>query len=204
MPQKKTTTKKILNTCEVKFCYEYISNGFNGSKAYVASHRSNNLRAASVMANRLLAKPNIKRLIKTLTEKHLTKLSYTATDILKELSKNAFSDIKDFVSWSTENGVIIKDSEELGEFSSCIKEIEIDARETIVDGNPTGLKDYKIKCKLHSKTKALELLGKNLLLFADKLKIETDDTTGKFKRIAEIMDAECRSDGDRSDHPDTT
>ena len=203
MPHKKTYTKKKLNENEVAFCYEYVANNFNGAQAYNKTHRSGSLRASSVMASRLLGKPNIKAKIKKLTEEHLTTLNYNANSVLKELSKNAFSDVRDFVRWNKEEGVIIKDSEELGEFASCIKEIDIDAREITVDGEPSGVKDYKIKCKLHDKTKALELLGKNLMLFADKIKLETDETTEKFKQITEFLTQINRPSSNKPDNENT-
>jgi len=203
MPQKKSKAREKLNEKQIAFCYEYVANNFNGTKAHLAVYKGKSENAAGVEANKRLKKPKVKALIKKLTEKHLTKLSYTANDVLKELSKNAFSDIKDFVSWSKDSGVIIKNTEELGEFTSCIREIKIDAREIMEDGKPTGIKDYKIDLKLHDKVKSLELLGKNLLLFVDRLKVEKDDATEKFERIAKIMDEECRPSEDRSDNTDT-
>lgn len=178
MPRQKKTTKEKPNLSgkELSFCYEYIANGFNGTRAYMAIYGKGNENVAAVLANKLLRKVKIKGKVAELTKKYLQPFAITGNKVLKEIAKNGFSNITDFVSWNAKDGVIIKDSAELGEYASAIREIDIDAVEVKdMDGCPTGIKNYRIKCKLHDKNKALEMLGKNLMLFEDKKLNEDKD-----------------------------
>lgn len=189
MPRQKKVTKKGLTDKETTFCFLYLVYKFNGTKAYKEAFGSKTDQGAASEASKLLRKPKVKALIKKLTDKHLTTLGYNETDVLREIAKMAFSDIRNYASWNQKDGVIIKDSDQLGELGSAIKEIEIDAIEEEIDGEKTGLILSKIKIKLHSKSKHLKMLGENLALFTKILEVKTDDTTGIFKQIADIMDA---------------
>jgi phage terminase small subunit len=174
MPRQKTKTKKDLNENDIAFCYEYVANKRNGTKAYLESHKTNNKTTAGIESHRLLKKPKILAKIEELTKRHIKTLGYNTESVLSEISKNAFSDVRDYVSWNPKDGVIIKDSKDLGEYASAIKKIKIEATEVKIDGEPTGIKDYKIELELHSKDKALEMLSKNLNLL-DGSQVEKED-----------------------------
>ena len=81
-----------------------------------------------------------------------------AAEVVNELRRLGFSDISNIVSW-TNNSITIKDSSKLTpEVTACIAEIT--QTETQHGCN--------IKIKLHSKTAALEMLGRYLAMFTEK------------------------------------
>jgi hypothetical protein len=69
------------------------------------------------------------------------------------------------VTWG-EKGVTLKSSEDIGEYSVAIQNLQID--DITLDGVAIG-KTYKIR--MHDKKGALELIGKHLKLFADRLHV---------------------------------
>ncbi len=200
MPRQKKVTKKKLNEKEITFCHLYLVYKWNGTKAFMKAFGRKDERAAAAEASRLLTNANVRRLVKKLTDEHLATLGYNSLDVLKEIAKMAFSDIRNYASWNQKDGVIIKDSDQLGELGSAIKEIEIDTTEEEIEGEKTGLIAHKIKVKLHSKSKHLKMLGENLALFTKILEVKASDADTKLKRIADLMDERSRHGGDRSNN----
>lgn len=154
---------------ELVFCYEYVANKFNGTKAYLASYSTKNENTAKVEASKLLTKPNIKKKIRELTKKYLLKAEHQAEDIIRELALLGFSDLSDFVEWKEDGTIKLKSSDSIGERIAALREIEIEDIE--IGGTKVG-KKYKIK--LHDKKGSLELLGKHAELFTEKHKITGD------------------------------
>ncbi|MGX8791727.1 terminase small subunit [Oceanobacillus sp. M60] len=115
-----------------------------------------------------LRKPQIAESIQAAMDERSKRTEITADKVLQELAKIGYSKLTDFVHWN-EHGVEILDSEEVD--GSVLSEIT----ETInVQVFPNGGESEKRqkKVKLHDKMKALELLGKHLVLFTDKQQVE--------------------------------
>ena len=123
MSKNKSEIDSDFNSMELAFCYEYLANKFNGKKAAIAAGYSE--KTAEVKASQLLSIVKVKNKIKELTEKHLTKLSYTAEDILKELALLGFSNMNNHISFDGKNPVL-KSFDNMGEATACIKEFDID------------------------------------------------------------------------------
>lgn len=138
------------------FVDAYFECRFNGTQAAIMAKYSKN--AAKEQAARLLTNDNVKKAIaerRTVFEKQ-SKLK--VAEVVDELRRLGFSDISNIVSW-TKDTITVKDSSELTpEVTACIAEIT--QTET-----PNG---RNIKIKLHSKTAALEMLGRYLAMFTEK------------------------------------
>ena len=140
-----------------EFCYAYLAHKSNGTEAAIEAGYSK--KTAYVQASKLLNHPKIKERIAELTEKALNKLTYTAQDVLNELAIMGFSNINNYMTFKDDTACM-KSNEEIGEASRAIQSIEI---------IPQGENGNKIKFKLHDKKGSLDLLGKNLQLFTDKI-----------------------------------
>jgi phage terminase small subunit len=85
----------------------------------------------------------------------------SAADVLRELKALAFSHMGDFAAWGPD-GVTLRPSGELPPLAArCVAEVS----ETTSQGGGS------LKFKLHSKTAALELLGRHLGLFKDQVEV---------------------------------
>lgn len=88
-------------------------------------------------------------------------------DVLRELARIGFSDMRSFVEWS-KKGVALKDSEALTEEQArCVAEVS----QTVTKDGGT------VRFKLHDKVAALTLLGKNFGMFADRVLIDWERAT---------------------------
>lgn len=154
-----TSIKKIeynkLSAKQQRFVDEYCVD-FNGTQAAIRAGYS--VKTANAQAARLLANVNIK---KALDEKRLeiaesSKLK--TSDVIDELRKIAFSDITQVMSFSASKAKI-KSSRKLSE----------DAKKIVASVSQT---QAGLTVKLHDKVKALELLGRYLNIFTDRVEVE--------------------------------
>lgn len=146
----------------ILFCHEYIKD-LNGKRAAIAVGYSE--KGASVCATKLLKQPDVRSLIQALMDKRSKRMDITADRVLEEIARSAFFDIGDLYN---ESGAI-----------KPLHEIESQARRAIASIESQELfegfgKDriqtgHTKKLKLNDKLKALELLGRHLKLFTDKV-----------------------------------
>lgn len=143
-----------LNKKQERFCQEYIID-LNGAQAAIRAGYS--AKTARTIANELLTKPDIKANVDELIRERAKKAELTADQVINELKNIAFADIKDFLSFSTDElgriQVKAKNSDEID--TRAISEIHWSAK----DG---------FKFKLYSKDSALVNLAKHLGIFKDK------------------------------------
>lgn len=163
MPKKKPERKppakrKTLSQKELAFCYEYIANRFNGSKAAIAAGYGE--KTARVTACQLLSKDLVKSKVADLTEKYLNSVGVKATDVIRELAVCGFSDIADYFQ-TGQFGETDLDLSNIGIASKAIKTIK-------VRFNPLTA-EQTTEFTLHDKLKSLELIGKNQQMFTDKI-----------------------------------
>jgi phage terminase small subunit len=146
----RTAYNKLTNKRKA-FVDEYVVD-CNGKMAAIRAGYSS--RTAAKQADQLLNKLDVKEAVKERLKAIAAKNEVKADDVIKELCKLGFANIKDVISWK--NGVVtLKNSEDIpDEVMAAVSEI------SKVDGD--------IKLKFHSKTKALEMLGRYLVLFTDK------------------------------------
>ncbi len=157
-----------MTDAQKRFCDEYLID-LNATRAYkVAYSRCKKDETANVNGSKLLRNTKVQEYISEKMKDREQRTKITQDMVIKELAKIAFLDIRKLY---TENGQLKNvadiDSETAGAISSLetLEEYEGygDDREKIGDTQ---------KVRLLDKTKALELLGKHLGMFKDKVEIE--------------------------------
>lgn len=162
-----------MTDAQKRFCDEYLID-LNATRAYkVAYSRCKKDETASVNGSKLLRNTKVQEYI-TEKQKEIERRTEVTQDmVIKELAKIAFLDIRKLY---TENGQLKNiadiDDNTVGAISSL---------ETLEECEGYGENREKIgdtqKVKLLDKTKALELLGKHLGMFKEKVKIEGNVNT---------------------------
>ena len=133
------------------FVKEYLID-LNASQAAIRAGYSE--RTSREMGYELLTKPHVQEALQQAQKKREKRTNITADRVLEQLARVAFSDIGEFVEFDGTT-VTIKSSKDVD--GTVLSE---------VSATPAGL-----KIKLNDKMKALELLGRHLGMFNDKLNI---------------------------------
>lgn len=137
-----------------RFCQEYIID-LNGAAAATRAGYSEN--TAKEQASRLLTNVNVQEKIQKLMAERSIRTKTTQDMVLRELAKIAFSNMRNYASWSSDTVTLI-DSHDLTDDNAAV----------VVNISKTTTKDGgSIKFKLHDKVNALELLGKHLGIFKE-------------------------------------
>ena len=162
-----------MTDAQKRFCDEYLID-LNATRAYkVAYPRYKKDETANAASSRLLRNVKVQEYISEKMKEREQRTEITQDMVIKELAKIAFLDIRKLY---TENGqlknIADMDIETAGAISSLetLEEYEGygDDREKIGDTQ---------KVKLLDKTKALELLGKHLGMFKEKVTINGNVNT---------------------------
>ena len=154
---------KRLNERMKRFCREYIIDNCAQQAAIRAGYAEG---SAHVVSSRLLRQPLIQQEINQLLEKQIKRTEVNADRIINELAGIAFGNLKDIEKAILENNLdklLANLTREQSTFISTITQRDL----------TSGKKLTTIK--FHDKIKALELLGKHLSLFTEKLQIENVD-----------------------------
>ncbi|AYZ73423.1 terminase small subunit [Fusobacterium necrophorum] len=144
------------------FVKEYLKD-LNATQAYIRAgykFKSENVAAAS--AAKILRNPKIQEKIQKAMAEREKRTEITQDRVLREIANLAFTDRTGIVNLK-KNRVIIRDFEELTpEQRACV----------------AGVKETKhgIEVSFYNKEKALEMLGRHLGMFNDKVKIDGEMT----------------------------
>lgn len=172
-----------MTDAQKRFCDEYLID-LNATRAYkVAYLRCKKDETANVNGSKLLRNTKVQEYISEKMKEREKRTEITQDMVIKELAKIAFLDIRKLY---TENGqlknIADMDSETAGAISSLetLEEYEGygDDREKIGDTQ---------KVKLLDKTKALELLGRHLGIFNDKIDVNVKEKEEKKNAISDIL-----------------
>lgn len=119
--------------------------------------------------------------ISRIQKPRLDKLEITAERVLRELALLGFSNMLDYMTVNEEGSADIDLSELTRDQAAAIQEISVD----MTGGSGDGKRELvpRMKFKLANKRDSLELLGKNLKLFTDK--VELSGSIGLADAIAE-------------------
>lgn len=137
-----------------RFVDEYLVD-LNATQAAIRAGYSPD--TANVIGSENLAKPYIQQRIQKQMDERAARTGITQDKVIEELAKIAFSDICNYL--KVENNRV-----EIFDTDSIQKEV-LSAIAEIKQGN------YGLSIKLYDKLKALELLGRHLGMFKDKLEI---------------------------------
>ena len=154
-----------LNDRQKRFCQEYIID-YNATQAAIRAGYS--AKTAEATASRLLRNVNLKPYIDHLKTKQQKRTEITADRVLEELAKMAFYNSQDF---TDDEGRLLSIHEMPRELTACITSIK---QRTILSGEdrPDILEtEYKVADKI----KSVELLGKYLKMFSDRVIYEAPE-----------------------------
>ncbi len=141
-----------------RFVDEYLKD-LNATRAYKAAYPNiKDEKVASAAASRLMKGKKVKKAIEERIQNRLERTEITQDQVLNELADIAFANITDFVRIE-EQEVIVKSTDE-------IPKNLLPAIESIKYGK------YGIEVKFHDKVRSLELLGRHLGMFNDKIEIK--------------------------------
>ncbi len=172
-----------MTDAQKRFCDEYLID-LNATRAYkVAYKKCKSDLTARTNGSKLLTNTNIQTYISEKQKEIEQRTEVTQDMVIKELSKIAFLDIRKL--YNNEGGlknIQDIDSDTAGAINSIESVEEFDGY-----GEDKEQIGYTKKIKLSEKTKALELLGRHLGLFNDKLDINVKEKEEKKNAISDIL-----------------
>lgn len=156
----------LANAKRERFCQEYLID-LNGTKAAERSKYSKH--TANEQGSRLLANVNVQQRIAELKAERAARTQVDQDRVIEEIKILAFSDFRDYGETVKEfgpNRLRLKTFAEIEEGKTrAIQSI----KETI------GEKSVQLHFKLHGKLPALELLGKHIGMFVERMALTGED-----------------------------
>ena len=151
-------TKIILTPKQKRFIDEYLID-LNATKAAIRAGYSK--QTACFIGYENLTKPQIKDAIREAQGYLSRRTEVTQERVIAELAAIAFSNIGDVISWGPD-GVSVKRADELSpEILSAIADVS----------KSSSREGGMLRVRLYDKLKALELLGRHLGLFTEKVEV---------------------------------
>lgn len=167
---------KKLTPRQIKFANEYPVD-LNGTQAAIRAGYSP--RSANPKASAMLKDPRIAALIAKKMDQRSERTEVTADRIVEELAKIAFGNIGDYVKITEDGGAEVDLSETTRDQLAALTGIE---SHVYMDGGPDGVAVKQTKIKMADKLKALEMLGRNMSIFNDKVRFDLNvDVVSKLK-----------------------
>lgn len=149
---------KGLTPKQARFVAEYVVD-LNASAA--ARRAGYSAKTAEAIGRENLAKPTVASAIQERMKAVANRVEVTQERIVRELALIAFGNKRAVMTWGP-NGVTLKDSEELTDDQAALV---AEVKET------TSATGGSLSLKTHDKVKALELLGKYVGMFSDKVEL---------------------------------
>lgn len=155
-----------------------VVEGKTQADAYRHAYNASNMSADTIInkASKLMARDDIRARYNELMEKVRNRLEekaiVTVEEVVKELKKIGFADIKDFLEFKTDLSVVgYEDGEPVTDYRTVVQLKESDEVDGTLINEISISKDGTLKFKLHDKISALEKIGKHLKMFTDKTEI---------------------------------
>ena len=154
------------NSRHVSFCREYIKD-LKGKRSAIAVGYS--AKTADRAASRLLSNVEVRALLAKLTKKHADNLDLSTEKVLSELSRMGFSNFLDYVNITEEGDTFVDLSGLTQEQAAAIQEVTVD--EYMEGKGKDARKVKRTRLKLVDKIRSLDLLGRHLKLFTEKIEV---------------------------------
>ncbi len=166
-------TPQSLTDMQQAFIANYLLT-LSATKAAVAAGYSK--ETAGKQGSQLLANPRISKELRKAMARRAKRLDLTAENVLREISRIAFSDIRAVMSFDGQK-VTVKASDKMhSDAAAAIQSIEQHTTESERSSNTT------VKVKMHDKMRALDLAGRHLGMWA-----KGDDDEFKRMSLAELL-----------------
>jgi len=155
---------KKLTPKQQRFADEYLVD-LNATQAAIRAGYSK--KTAGQQGERLLRNVEIQEAVSKRQRKIQEKTEITQERVLAELSKLAFSNLADFFTVQPDGTAYVDLSELTREQAAALTEIQVDE---YTEGRGEECREVKkVKIKVADKTKNLELIGKFLGMFKDRI-----------------------------------
>jgi len=188
-----------------RFCEEYIID-LNAAQAAIRAGYGE--KSARSKASQLLTKVNIQNEVQRLKAKRSKRVQLDADDIVQELMRVGYSNIRDYLTVDEDGEVYIKNFDDIDRDKlAAVESVKVN-----VTKNKDESREYKTtQFKLHNKLTALDQLCRHLGLFkADSLQrteqVEdfTPEQRKRLKHLAGLADGLDNKRGLTESPPDTT
>ena len=159
-----------------------VAQGLSQAEAYRRAYpRSNAWKDDTVYsrASELMADRKISGRVEDLMRKAAAANEVTQERIVKELARIAFGNKRAVMTWGP-GGVALRDSVDLTDDEAAMV---AEVQETITQAGSS------LKMKTHDKVKALELLGKHVGMFADRVQVSNPDGSAIAPTLIKIVAA---------------
>lgn len=153
----------MLNEKQKRFAREYLIDR-NATQAAIRAGYSE--RTAHAQGCRLLKHAEVQALVAGKTEAIAAKLEITAERVLQEMARLAFGDIRKIFGPQGELLPIDQIDDDTAAGLAGVEFVTVNLGEGVVE--------HVAKIKTVDKTKALEMLGRHLQLFKDKIEVEVN------------------------------
>lgn len=167
---------------QIIFANEYLID-LNGTRAYKEAYpHVKNDNTAAAAAIRLMNVPDVKEYIEKRIKDRLERIEVTQDDVIQELAAVGFANVPEYakvvtkpIMIQTENGDYVPALDSEGNQMYC-QAVEITETKELTRRQIkaiSGIKQGKngIELSTYDKVKALELLGKHLGIFKDKVEV---------------------------------
>lgn len=162
-----STRPRKLNPKQARFVEEYL---LDLDATAAAKRAGYSAKTAQQLGYQLLQHPSVARVVGERMQKRSERTEVKADRILRELATIGLADMRNYVTFDDEGGILLDFSGMPEEATRAIAEV---TQEEFMDGRGDGARLVRrTKFKLHAKTPALELLGKHLALFVERHRID--------------------------------
>lgn len=172
-----------LTNKQKRFVEEYIID-LNATKAAIRAGYSE--QTAGVIGSENLAKPYIQDAVQAAMVERSRRTGITADRVLAELAKLAFSNMENYMKFDKDGKPELDFAEISSDQAAAISELTVDTRHERDQEGDKPAQVTKVRFKLADKSRNLELLGRHLKLFTDKVDV---NATGNF--VLNISEADA-------------
>lgn len=148
-----------------RFVEEYLID-LNATQAAIRAGYS--AKTAHAAGSRLLTNVKVKPVIRAAMDERAKRLEISADNVLKELARIGFADIRDLVEWDEEH-VGFRPSEQLTDDQAAVVSEVLAETKRFTDSKGNTETTIKLKLKTYDKLAALRDLGRHLKLFTDQV-----------------------------------
>ena len=151
-------SKPLKNAKHERFCQEMMIDN-NQARSYGITYPDSSTKSAEQAGSKLSRNLKVKGRLNYLKDKLAKKYNVTQERIIAEYCKIGFANIQDVL---TDDNTIVDISQIERDKAAAVESIQSDIRHD--NGDSDGYTE-KVKLKFHSKTSALDSLGKHLGIF---------------------------------------
>jgi phage terminase small subunit len=180
----------MLTPKQQRFVAEYLID-LNATQAAIRAGYS--AKTAHSQGPRLLENVDVAAAIQVALDERAERTGVTQDRVIAELAAIAFADLRDVATWDADGELAMRTAAELSdEAAAALREIRSTTSTVVFRDGGERSTVYK-GVKQHDKLRALELLGKHLGMFREKVDV---NVTGGFTLTQLARLAEGELDGD--------